>query len=102
MRPVLQRRRPRPDPGPERTGAIRTPDRTCRPAALIEPVAPASRACCCSAAPAFQVVLPAAEDRPWPTEVLLCGHHYRVHRRHLQARGAATYDRTGWPVDLPA
>jgi hypothetical protein len=99
---VLQRRRPRPDQGLDHTAAIGTPELAGRPAALIEPVAPASHACCCPAAPAFQIVLPGSEQRPWPTEILLCGHHYREHRRHLLARGAATYDRTGWPVDLPA
>jgi hypothetical protein len=98
MRPVLQRHRPRPEPGLEHARIAAAV--TDRPAALLPPVVAGSRACCCSAAPAFQVVLPRA-DRSASTEFLFCGHHYRQHRDRLLAQGAATYDRAGWPVDLP-
>jgi hypothetical protein len=100
MRPVLQRRRP-PEPGPEHARIVDTVEAIEHPAAMLPPVSPGSLACCCSAAPAFQVVLPPRPDRPSAPEVLLCGHHYRCHRSRLLAQGAAIYDRTGWPVDLP-
>jgi hypothetical protein len=65
---------------------------------MLPPVIPGSPACCCSAAPAFQVVLPPRADRPSAPEILFCGHHYRRHRHRLLAQGAATYDCTGWPI----
>jgi hypothetical protein len=100
MRPVLQRRRPRSEPGPEHAEIVDTVE-TSRPAAMLPPVAAGSRACCCSAAPALQVVLPPQADRSPAAELLFCGHHYRKHRRQLRAHGAAIYDCGGWPVDLP-
>jgi hypothetical protein len=36
-------------------------------------VAAGSRACCCSAAPAFQVLLPSGIDRTPAAEILFCG-----------------------------
>jgi hypothetical protein len=68
---------------------------------MLSPVAAGSRACCCSAAPASQVLLPPGANRTPVPEILFCGHHYQQHRRHLRAQGAAIYDFTGWPVDLP-
>jgi hypothetical protein len=32
--------------------------------------------------------MPATADRPHETDLLLCGHHYRVSRRALAAAGA--------------
>ena len=101
MRPVLQRRRPRPEPGPEHARIVEAVEVTGHVAAMLPPVAAGSRACCCSAAPAFQVVLPPGADRTPAAEILFCGHHYREHRGHLRARGAAIYDCTGLPVDPP-
>jgi hypothetical protein len=59
------------------------------------PLAMAGRACCCPAHPVVTVIMPPAPGRPHPAELLLCGHHYRVHRAALQAAGAAAYDQTG-------
>ena len=36
--------------------------------------------------------------RPYPVDLLLCGHHYRVSQVALRAAGAAVYDETGVPV----
>lgn len=53
------------------------------------------RSCCCPAAPAVMVVLPAAATRPIPIDLLLCGHHFREHEATLRAEGAAIYDVNG-------
>jgi len=49
---------------------------------------PLGSACCCPARPAVRVVMPATAARPHPTELLLCGHHYRVSRHALAEAGA--------------
>jgi len=52
---------------------------------------PASRedwACCCPASPVVRVIMPPAAGRPHSVDLLLCGHHYRVSRRALDAAGA--------------
>jgi hypothetical protein len=46
------------------------------------------RACCCSAKAMVQVVMPPTPARPHRTELLLCGHHYRVSRQALAMAGA--------------
>jgi len=48
----------------------------------------AERACCCAAKPAVMAVMPANDRRPGPTELLLCGHHYRASKSALAAAGA--------------
>jgi len=58
----------------------------------------ADRACCCSARPAVAALLPPAPGRDHPTELLLCGHHYRASREALEAAGATVWDETGQPV----
>lgn len=45
-------------------------------------------ACCCPANPVVRAVMPATGARPHETELLLCGHHYRVSRQALAAAGA--------------
>ncbi len=55
----------------------------------------AERACCCSAKPAVVVVMPATAGRDHPTDLLLCGHHYRAARAGLAAAGAMAFDRSG-------
>jgi hypothetical protein len=55
----------------------------------------ADRACCCPARPVVKVVLPAAGSRPEPTDLLLCGHHYRASQAALIAAGASAYDEHG-------
>jgi hypothetical protein len=54
----------------------------------------AERACCCPAKPVVLVVMPPAPGRDHPTDLLLCGHHYRAARSALAA-GASAYDRSG-------
>jgi len=44
---------------------------------------PLDRACCCVARAVVRVVMPPAPGRPHDTELLLCGHHYRVSRDAL-------------------
>jgi hypothetical protein len=51
----------------------------------------ADRACCCPARPAVIAVRPSTASRPHPTDLLLCGHHYRVSRQALAAAGAAIF-----------
>jgi hypothetical protein len=48
----------------------------------------ASRACCCPARPVVRVVMPPTAGRPHRTDLLLCGHHYRVSSKALAAAGA--------------
>jgi hypothetical protein len=55
----------------------------------------ADRACCCPARPVVTVIMPPAPGRPRPVDLLLCGHHFRVHQAALAAAGAAAYDDTG-------
>ena len=59
------------------------------------PIALASRACCCPAAPVVTVIMPPTAGRPHPVDLLLCGHHYRVSQAALGAAGATVYDSTG-------
>jgi hypothetical protein len=71
------------------------------PPAVLPPVPSAARACCCPAAPAFQVVLPAGADGRYGTEILLCRHHLRTSRGRLDSLRAAVYDASGCPVRTP-
>jgi len=41
------------------------------------------------------VVMPPTARQPYPVDLLLCGHHFRVSQAALQAAGAAVYDETG-------
>ena len=56
------------------------------------------RACCCSAQAAVIVMLPPTDSRPHPTDLLLCGHHFRQSRTALLAKGAAFLDLDGAPL----
>jgi hypothetical protein len=73
---------------------------------LPERAAPFSvtdEACCCPARPVVMVILPATATRPFPEDLLLCGHHFRVNESALRAAGAVAYDATGAPIsDDPA
>jgi hypothetical protein len=62
----------------------------------------ASRACCCPARPVVVAVIPPAPGRPRPTDLLLCGHHYRVARPALTVADAMVLDLDGVPVTGPA
>ena len=55
----------------------------------------ADRACCCPGRPVVTVIMLPAPGRPYPVDLLLCGHHFRVSRAALTAVGAAVYDDKG-------
>ncbi len=48
----------------------------------------ADRACCCPATAKVRVIMPPTAARPHETDLLLCGHHYRVSRQALAAAHA--------------
>lgn len=58
----------------------------------------AGRACCCPARPAVVVIMPPGPGRPHPTDLLLCGHHYRVSRKALAVAGAAAFSPDRMPL----
>jgi hypothetical protein len=60
------------------------------------------RACCCPAMAAVQVIMPPSPARPDETELLLCGHHYRVSRQILEAARARVRGLPGAPGDTAA
>jgi hypothetical protein len=43
-------------------------------------------------------VIPPTPGRPHPTDLLLCGHHYRVSSQGLAAAGAMVVDFDGLPI----
>jgi len=57
-------------------------------------------ACCCPAHPVVRVIMPATAARPHPTELLLCGHHYRVSREALAAANVTVTELRG-PTGSP-
>jgi hypothetical protein len=58
----------------------------------------ADRACCCPAAPTVTVIMPAAHGRQADTDLLLCGHHYRVSKTALANARARVLDMQGSPL----
>ena len=56
------------------------------------------RSCCCPSQPAVIAILPPSPGRPHFTDLLLCGHHYRLSRRTLAATGATVLDPDGTPI----
>lgn len=61
-------------------------DATARPGPSASP---SGQACCCVARAVVRAVMPPTAARPHETELLLCGHHYRVSRAALVAAHAA-------------
>ena len=61
----------------------------------------AGHAFCCPALPVVRVVMPATPARPHPTDLLLCGHHYRMSRRTLAAMNATVDKLREVPGDMP-
>jgi hypothetical protein len=49
-----------------------------------------------------RVVLPPTSARPRETDLLLCGHHYRVSRQALDAAHAQVSELPGTPDDTAA
>ncbi len=64
-------------------------------AQLGRPIAANERACCCPARPMVTVMMPPTANRPYPIDLLLCGHHYRVSQATLWAAGATAFDQAG-------
>ena len=60
---------------------------------------PADQACCCVARAVVRVVMLSTPDRPHETELLLCGHHYRVSRAGLAAAQARVEELPGVAKD---
>jgi hypothetical protein len=69
---------------------------------LQAPAAVADPACCCPATPVVRVVMPPTQARPHPTDLLLCGHHYRVSRQRLAALNATVQKLPGVSGDAVA
>lgn len=62
----------------------------------------ADQACCCPAKAMVRVVMPPTSARPHETDLLLCGHHYRVSRQALAAARAQVTELPGTPDDTVA
>ena len=62
----------------------------------------ANRSCCCIARPSVVIVLQPTQDRPHPTEVLLCGHHYEHSRSTLLASRALAFSLDGEHLTISA
>lgn len=58
----------------------------------------ADRACCCGARPAVVAIIPPGPGRSHPTDLLLCGHHYRAGQMALAIAGAAVFTVAGASV----
>lgn len=67
-----------------------------------EPAGSAGSACCCPARPAVRVIMPPCPGRPHTTELLLCGHHFRVSRASVTAAKAIVRELPGTPEDIAA
>ena len=91
---------------PSRIRAVLVPGRVGRRRARHPGVVqgPRSRPCCTRQfrhnrqSDAGPYRLPPTARRPYPVDLLLCGHHYRVSQAALRAAGAAVYDETGVPI----
>ena len=60
------------------------------------------QACCCVARAVVRVVMPPTAARPYETELLLCGHHYRLSRAALSAAHASVHELAGNLADPSA
>ena len=63
---------------------------------------PPDEACCCVARAVVRIVMPPTPGRPDETELLLCGHHYRVSRDALSAAHARVEELAVSPRDAAA
>jgi len=73
-------------------GAVGLFNATARPGPAASPF---GQACCCVARAVVRVVMPPTASRPHETELLLCGHHYRVSRAALTAAHATVSELPG-------
>ena len=60
----------------------------------------ADRACCCPANAVVRVTVPPTPARPHQTDLLLCGHHYRISRHALAASSATVCGLPETPQDI--
>jgi hypothetical protein len=60
---------------------------------------PSGQACCCVAPAVVRVVMPPSAGRPDETELLLCGHHYRISRADLATAHATVSELPGSSAD---
>ena len=99
--------RPRPDDAEAMNARFHRASQAPSAAALFGDAAPAGppsldQACCCVARAVVRVVIPPAPGRPHETELLLCGHHYRVSRDALTAVHARVEELPGSARDATA
>jgi len=99
--------RPRPDDAEAMNARFHRASQAPSAAALFGDAAPAGppsldQACCCVARAVVRVVMPSAPGRPHETELLLCGHHYRVSRDALAAAHARVEELGGRGADATA
>jgi hypothetical protein len=59
------------------------------------PLLLADRSCCCSALPAFAVIVPSKLPKAHSVDLLMCGHHYRQSRDVLAELGALVFASDG-------
>ena len=74
-------------------------DATARPGPTV---GLSGQACCCVARAVVRVVIPPTAGRPHETELLLCGHHYRISRAALAAAHATVSELPGSADDPDA
>jgi hypothetical protein len=67
----------------------------------FEPLPTLCPACCCCAKPVVKVIMPVTDEEREPTELLLCGHHFRSSLAALAAAGAVAFDANGTLICLP-
>jgi hypothetical protein len=102
LRPFLARARP--GDAEAMNARFHQADQAESAAGLFGPAAqvwagPGDQACCCVARAVVRVVLPPTPDRPHETELLLCGHHYRVSRAALAGAHAQVEELPGAAAD---
>jgi hypothetical protein len=64
--------------------------------------APVGLACCCPAKATVQVTMPPTQTRPYKTDLMLCGHHFRASRAALAAAHAVVRTVPGTSPDVAA
>ncbi len=70
--------------------------------AIPSRVAPVDPADCCLARATVRVIMPPTPARPRETDLLLCGHHYRVSRAALASARAEVRALPGTTSDIAA
>ena len=89
----------RPSSAGQIEGTVGLFDATARPGPSADP---SGQACCCVARAVVRIVMPSTAARPRETELLLCGHHYRVSRAALTAAHATVSELPGTADDPDA